>query len=142
LDAAWAAMQRMSLLYPIRNGINRLDEDLNAGLRYILDDNPMDRPMGIPADSIDAAKGFWNESANRRASFRVNYRQDLTLPRAGQTSARQSDDSLSESVFGGAFSRTVAPRAARLRDQPARAPLTDSMRLRRIRDHTTPPLTA
>jgi hypothetical protein len=54
LDAAWAAMQRMSLLYSIRDGIKTLDEDLNGGLRYILDDNPMDRPsrMGIPADCL------------------------------------------------------------------------------------------
>jgi hypothetical protein len=70
LEAARSAMQRMSWLFPIRDGIRTLDEDLSAGLRYILDDNPMGPPnqdghlcplfskyinRPEPSDSIDGA---------------------------------------------------------------------------------------
>lgn len=43
-EAAHAAMQRMSALFPVRDGMSRLNGDRNAGLRYNLDDNPMGPP--------------------------------------------------------------------------------------------------
>lgn len=43
-EAAHAAMWRMSALYPVRDGVSKLDGIREAGLRYILDDNPMGPP--------------------------------------------------------------------------------------------------
>jgi len=69
-QAAIAAMNRLAALYPVRDGVSRLDDDYTAGLRYDLDDNPTgppnqdgnlgpswDRYMNRPhdVDSIDVA---------------------------------------------------------------------------------------
>lgn len=44
LAAADAAMQRMSWIYPVRDGVSSLDGQPDAGLRYDLYDNPMGPP--------------------------------------------------------------------------------------------------
>lgn len=44
LAAAEAAMQRMSWIYPVRDGVSSLDGQPDAGLRYDLYDNPMGPP--------------------------------------------------------------------------------------------------
>lgn len=44
LAAADAAMQRMSWIYPVRDGVSSLDGQPDAGLRYDLDDNPIGPP--------------------------------------------------------------------------------------------------
>jgi hypothetical protein len=70
LDAAEAAMLRMSWLYPVRDGVSSIDGQPTAGLRYGLDDNPQGPPnqdghlcplfgqwtnRPAPLDSIDTA---------------------------------------------------------------------------------------
>ena len=44
LEAARDAMERLSELFPIRDGVSTLDGNRSAGLRYILDNNPTGPP--------------------------------------------------------------------------------------------------
>lgn len=45
IEAAHEAMQRMSWIYPVRDGVSALDGDRSAGLRYLLNNNPSGPPQ-------------------------------------------------------------------------------------------------
>ncbi len=44
IQAARDAMARLAAVYPIRDGISTLDGDQSAGLRYVINNNPMGQP--------------------------------------------------------------------------------------------------
>src|SRR5438093_8741219 len=44
IQGAVSAMQRMSFVYPLRDGTNVLDGDRVSGLRYIINNNPSGPP--------------------------------------------------------------------------------------------------